>query len=116
MHLGLVFALVALALFAVVMRRTRWGLEIRAIGGNQDAARRSGIPVARYVVILMFAGGAFAGLAGTYEKHDWQANIRPVVELKAPIHPNELCETESCSQPAVFMQDFQAFGRNCPLA
>jgi simple sugar transport system permease protein len=33
-HLGLVFALVALALYWVVMRHTRWGLEIRAIGGN----------------------------------------------------------------------------------
>src|SRR5205085_10555655 len=66
-HLGLVWALVALALFAVVMRRTRWGLEIRAIGGNPDAARRSGIPVGRYVVVLMFVGGAAAGLAGMAE-------------------------------------------------
>src|SRR5262249_60081742 len=57
-HLGLVFALVAVALFALVMRYTRWGLEIRAIGGNADAARRNGIPVARYVVVLMFVGGA----------------------------------------------------------
>jgi simple sugar transport system permease protein len=76
-HLGLVFALVTLGLYAWVMRRTRWGLEIRAIGGNQDAARRMGIPVARYVVILMFAGGALAGLAGMAEVSAIQGRLRP---------------------------------------
>ena len=76
-HLGLVFALVAVVLFAWVMSRTRWGLEIRAIGGNADAARRTGIPVARYVVALMFIGGAFAGLAGMAEVSAIQGRLRP---------------------------------------
>ena len=76
-HLGLVFALVAVALFALVMRRTRWGLEIRAIGGNPEAARRNGIPVARYVLVLMFAGGALAGLAGMAEVSAIQGRLRP---------------------------------------
>ena len=30
--------------FAFVMARTRWGLEMRAIGGNAEAARRNGHP------------------------------------------------------------------------
>jgi general nucleoside transport system permease protein len=76
-HLGLVFGVVALALYALVMRRTRWGLEIRAIGGNEEAARRSGIPVGRYVVILMLAGGALAGLAGMAEVSAIQGRLRP---------------------------------------
>jgi general nucleoside transport system permease protein len=76
-HLGLVFALVGVVLFASVMSRTRWGLEIRAIGGNADAARRTGIPVARYVVVLMFIGGAFAGLAGMAEVSAIQGRLRP---------------------------------------
>ena len=63
-HLGLVFGLVLLALFWFVMKYTRWGLEMRAIGGNPQAARRSGIPLKGYLIIAMCIGGAIAGLAG----------------------------------------------------
>ena len=38
--------------------------EMRAIGGNAQAARRNGIPVKAYLVAVMCAGGAIAGLAG----------------------------------------------------
>jgi ABC-type uncharacterized transport system permease subunit len=63
-HLGLVFAVVLLALFWFAMRCTCWGLEMRAIGGNPQAARRNGIPVKGYLVTVMCIGGAIAGLAG----------------------------------------------------
>jgi simple sugar transport system permease protein len=63
-HLGLVLGLALLALFWFVMRYSRWGLEMRAIGGNPQAARRSGIPVKRYLITVMCIGGAIAGLAG----------------------------------------------------
>jgi len=63
-HLGLVIALVLLALFWFIMKYTRWGLEMRAIGGNPQAARRNGIPLNGYLVTVMCLGGAIAGLAG----------------------------------------------------
>jgi ABC-type uncharacterized transport system permease subunit len=63
-HLGLVIGLVLLGLFWFVMKYTRWGLEMRAIGGNTQAARRSGLPVKGYLIIVMCIGGAIAGLAG----------------------------------------------------
>jgi simple sugar transport system permease protein len=63
-HLGLVIALLLLILFWFIMKYTRWGLEMRAIGGNGQAARRNGIPVSRYLIIIMCIGGAIAGLAG----------------------------------------------------
>ncbi len=63
-HLGLVFGLALLALFWFVMRYTCWGLEMRAIGGNPQAARRNGIPLKGYLVAVMCVGGALAGLAG----------------------------------------------------
>jgi ABC-type uncharacterized transport system permease subunit len=53
----------AVGLWAV-LRYTRWGLAMRAIGGNPDAARRAGLPIERYIVALMFIGGGIAGLAG----------------------------------------------------
>ncbi len=67
MHLGLVYALACLILYWLVLTRTRFGLEMRAIGGNPEAARRLGIPIIRYILIVMFAAGGVAGLAGMAE-------------------------------------------------
>ena len=63
-HLGMVLALVLLILFWFIMKYTRWGLEMRAIGGNSQAARRNGIPLKKYLITVMCIGGAIAGLAG----------------------------------------------------
>jgi simple sugar transport system permease protein len=62
--LSIVFAFVFLVIFWFLMRYTRWGLEMRAIGGNPQAAIRNGIPLRRYWIIIMSLGGAIAGLAG----------------------------------------------------
>jgi simple sugar transport system permease protein len=62
--LSFIFALVLLAIFWFVMKHTRWGLEMRAIGGNPEAAKRNGLPLNRYWVIIICLGGAIAGLAG----------------------------------------------------
>jgi ABC-type uncharacterized transport system permease subunit len=66
-NLGLIYALAALALYALAMNRTRFGLNMRAIGGNPEAARRLGIPIVRYILLVMFLGGGMAGLAGMAE-------------------------------------------------
>jgi simple sugar transport system permease protein len=63
-HLGLVLAVILLIAFWAIMKYTRWGLEMRAIGGNVQAARRNGIPVKGYLITTMCIGGAIAGLAG----------------------------------------------------
>ena len=62
--LSFFIALVLLAIFWFVMKYSRWGLEIRAIGGNPQAAKRNGISLNRYWIILMCIGGAIAGIAG----------------------------------------------------
>src|SRR3990172_5237626 len=62
--LSLIVGLVLLVLFWFVMKSTRWGLEMRAIGGNPQAALRNGIPYRAYVVAVLCLGGAVAGLAG----------------------------------------------------
>jgi len=76
-HVGLVLALVALALAALVLNRTRWGYEIRAIGGNPVASHRQGLPLAVSTVVVLCAGGAMAGLAGTGEIMAIQGRLRP---------------------------------------
>jgi ABC-type uncharacterized transport system permease subunit len=62
--LSLILGLGLLIIFWLIMKYTRWGLEMRAIGNNPIAARRNGIPVKTYIIITMCIGGAFAGLAG----------------------------------------------------
>jgi general nucleoside transport system permease protein len=46
------------------MRRTHAGLALRAIGERPDAAIAAGVPVNRYRVLAILAGGALGGLAG----------------------------------------------------
>jgi|DewCreStandDraft_2_1066082.scaffolds.fasta_scaffold00659_22 simple sugar transport system permease protein len=62
--LSLFIGLALLVVFWWFVKYTRWGLEMRAIGGNPQAARRNGIPVSTYLVVGMCVGGAIAGLAG----------------------------------------------------
>lgn len=76
-HLGLVLAIIALLLFYFLFSRTRWGLEMRAVGGNPDAARRNGIPVGRYLIIALLIGGGIAGIAGIAEVSAIQGRLRP---------------------------------------
>ncbi len=76
-HLGVAFAVAALVIYHLIMTRTRWGLEMRAIAGGQDAARRNGIPVTTYVLALMVIGGGLAGLAGMAEVSAIEGRLRP---------------------------------------
>jgi ABC-type uncharacterized transport system permease subunit len=76
-HLGLPLALLALVLAALVLGRTRWGYEVRAIGGNPVAAHRHGLPLALATVAVLCVGGALAGLAGTGEIMAIQGRLRP---------------------------------------
>ena len=66
-HAGLFIALVSLLVYWAVMEKTRWGIEMRAIGGNPEAAQRLGIPVPVWIVAALAIGGGFAGLAGMGE-------------------------------------------------
>jgi simple sugar transport system permease protein len=66
-HAGLPLALACLALYWLLITKSRWGLDMRAIGGNPEAARRLGIPVFKYIVAAMTIAGGIAGLAGMAE-------------------------------------------------
>ena len=51
-------------LAALVLNRTRFGVAIFAIGGNEEAARMLGVPVTKVKVITYMVSGTLAGLAG----------------------------------------------------
>lgn len=59
-----VFFVVLVVLMDVVLRRTRWGRHVYAVGGNEEAARRSGIKVDRVYFSVFAACSTLAALGG----------------------------------------------------
>jgi simple sugar transport system permease protein len=74
-HLGLVYGLVCLCIYGFAIGRTRWGLEMRAIGGNAEASLRLGVPVSAYIIGSMAVAGGVAGLAGMAEASAIQGRL-----------------------------------------
>lgn len=56
------FILVLIGIF--VLRRTQFGRYTYAIGGNREAALRTGVPVDRHIILLYTLSGAVSGIAG----------------------------------------------------
>jgi len=52
-----------LALGTLFAQRTVWGQQIYALGANAEAARLSGVPVERRLLLVYAFSGAMAGLA-----------------------------------------------------
>jgi simple sugar transport system permease protein len=62
---ALVYASIVLTgVVAFYLARTRWGLNVRAVGEAPDAADTMGISVTRYRYAHVLMGGALAGVAG----------------------------------------------------
>ena len=95
---GIVVALAAALVAWLIVRQTRLGFSIRAIGANSRAARLSGIRTERVTVQTFLLAGTFAGLSGALVVQgrdlallqDFSANIGFVgigVALVARLHP-----------------------------
>jgi ribose transport system permease protein len=59
-----VVVVAVVAVTAVFMRATKWGMRLLAVGGNAEAARRCGLKVDAYVVGAFAFSGCMASLAG----------------------------------------------------
>lgn len=66
-HLGLVVALVSAAFVWILIARTRWGFEARAVGANPAAARFAGMSTGAVLIRVALLSGGLAGLAGVGE-------------------------------------------------
>lgn len=67
LHAGLLLGLAAAVLLHLLLSRTVWGLEVRAVGHNARAAAYAGLPVAGTTLAVAMGSGALAGLAGAGE-------------------------------------------------
>ncbi|MCK7488845.1 MAG: galactose/methyl galactoside ABC transporter permease MglC [Anaerotruncus sp.] len=62
-----IIALAIAALIWILHNKTRFGKNLYAIGGNPEAAKVSGVPVQKNLLIVYTLAGALYGLAGTLE-------------------------------------------------
>lgn len=77
LHWGVIVAPIAALLVWYFLTRTHWGLHLRVVGGNPEAARRAGFNVERIQLLVFIAAGALAGMAGMLEVAGVEGRLRP---------------------------------------
>jgi general nucleoside transport system permease protein len=66
LHIGLPITVVIAIVAGIVLAKTVFGLQLRAVGFNPVAASRAGISYARMVMVSLATAGALGGLAGGF--------------------------------------------------
>lgn len=66
-HWGLVLALLTTVGIWFLLRKTRFGYQMKVLGDAPNAARYSGVPVKRMTFAVLIISGGLAGLAGASE-------------------------------------------------
>lgn len=97
LHIGFFLGILCAILLSILLFKTYFGYEIRAVGFNHNAAMTNGINVNRSMLYAMLLSGGLAGIAGTIEicnVHYLSAGISPgygytaiAVSLLANNHP-----------------------------
>jgi ABC-type uncharacterized transport system permease subunit len=64
---AILIAVAAFLIVFLVLRGTRWGLQLRAMGHSQKSAFLLGVHTNRNILLSMMACGALAGLAGALQ-------------------------------------------------
>lgn len=61
---GFFLAIIAVIIMYIVLEKTTFGFQLKAVGHNKDAAKYAGINEKRGVILSMTIAGALAGLGG----------------------------------------------------
>ena len=61
---GVIVAILLVIVYCIVVYRTKFGYNLRTLGGSRKAAKYGGVSAKRYYVYAMMISGAFCGLAG----------------------------------------------------
>lgn len=79
LHLGAIFALVAVAALAVMLARTLKGFEIKVLGQAPRAGRFAGFSQPKMVLFTFLVSGGLAGLAGISEVAGTIGQLLPTI-------------------------------------
>ena len=63
-HSGILIAIIAVIIIHIVLNKTTFGYELKAVGFNRDASKYAGINEKKSIIYSMLIAGALAGLAG----------------------------------------------------
>lgn len=63
-NISFFIALITCVLLYIVLWKTKFGYELRAVGSNPEAAETAGINVKKYIIMSMAISGGLAGLLG----------------------------------------------------
>lgn len=63
-HGGILISIIAVIIIYIVLNKTTFGYELKAVGFNRDASKYAGINEKKSIVYSMLIAGALAGLAG----------------------------------------------------
>lgn len=64
LNMGFVIGVVLLVVVYIVLEKTTFGFELKAVGFNKNAAKYAGMKVNRNIVLSMAIAGALAGMGG----------------------------------------------------
>ncbi|MCG8333355.1 MAG: ABC transporter permease [Proteobacteria bacterium] len=67
LNFGFFIALLACLATYLLLWKTKWGYEIRAVGISGSVSKYAGINVKRNIVLAMFIAGGFAGMVAIHE-------------------------------------------------
>ncbi|MBS6217391.1 MAG: ABC transporter permease [Clostridiales bacterium] len=67
LHPGFLFGCIAAVVIFILLFKTYFGYEVRAVGYNATAAKYGGINVSRTMISTMLISGALAGMGGAFE-------------------------------------------------
>jgi simple sugar transport system permease protein len=79
LHAGVLLAVLAVIIAAVVLRRTLLGFEVRLVGEAPRAARFAGFDEKALTLSVFAISGALAGLAGIIEVSGQIGQLQPVI-------------------------------------
>jgi simple sugar transport system permease protein len=77
--LAIGLAIVAVVFVYVLLRGTRYGLRLKAVGRNPESAALLGVPTGAYMLSAFAACGALAGIAGTVQAVGFQHKLVPSI-------------------------------------
>lgn len=80
LHLGFIFALIAVAVYWWLMERSTTGFRLRMVGINPDAARTAGIDVRKIYILAMTLSGLFVGLAAVNQALGREGSFTPSID------------------------------------
>ncbi|CAM3524695.1 ABC transporter permease [Erysipelothrix anatis] len=64
LNIGIIIAIISAIVLYIVLEKTTFGYELRAVGFNRHASRYAGINETRSIILSMMIAGGLAGLGG----------------------------------------------------